>query len=109
MNRSDLAAKLARKENLPRSEAKAVVKLVFRLFGDAMKQRDRIEIRGFGSFVLRDYETYTGRNPKTGETIEVRPKGSTYFKTGKELKEKLNGTNISVKNTSEKGARDPDG
>jgi integration host factor subunit beta len=95
MNLPDLATKLAEKENLTRREAEAAVKLIFRLFSDAMKKSDRIEIRGFGSFVLRDYETYTGRNPKTGNEIEVRPKSSTYFKVGKELRERINGKGIS--------------
>jgi integration host factor subunit beta len=95
MNLPDLATKLAEKENLTQREAEAAVKLIFRLFSDAMKKSDRIEIRGFGSFVLRDYETYTGRNPKTGNKIEVRPKSSTYFKVGKELRERINGKGIS--------------
>ncbi len=95
MNLSELAAQLVAKENLTQREAEATVKLIFRLLSDAMKKRDRIEIRGFGSFVLRDYKTYTGRNPKTGETIEVRPKSPTYFKVGKELRAKINGKGIS--------------
>ena len=95
MNLPDLATKLAEKENLTQREAEAAVKLIFRLFNDAMKKGDRIEIRGFGSFVLRDYKTYTGRNPKTGKTIEVRPKSLTYFKVGKELRERINGKGIS--------------
>jgi nucleoid DNA-binding protein len=53
---------------------------------------DRIEIRGFGSFVLRVYKTYMGRNLKTGKEIGVKPKRSPYFKAGIELKEKLNGS-----------------
>jgi integration host factor subunit beta len=94
MNLPDLATKLAEKDNLTQREAEAAVKLIFRLFSDAMKKGDRIEIRGFGSFVLRDYKTYTGRNPKTGKKIEVRPKSSTYFKVGKELRERINGKGI---------------
>jgi integration host factor subunit beta len=77
MNLPDLATKLAEKENLTQREAEAAVKLMFRLFSNAMKKGDRIEIRGFGSFVLRDYKTYTGRNPKTGK--DYRPKSSTYL------------------------------
>jgi len=95
MNLPDIATKLAEKENLTQREAEATVKLIFRLFSDVMKKGDRIEIRGFGSFVLRDYKTYTGRNPKTGRKIEVRPKSSTYFKAGKELRERINGKGIS--------------
>jgi len=52
---------------------------------------DRIEIRGFGSFVMREYKTYTGRNPKTGKEVEVKPKRLPFFKVGKELRERMNG------------------
>ena len=90
MNLSDLIAKLAEKENMTHREAEAAVKLIFRLFTDAMKKGDRIEIRGFGSFDIREYETYMGRNPKTGMKIEVKPKSSTYFKVGKELRQRIN-------------------
>ena len=89
MNARDLAMKLAERENLTQREADAAVKLIFRLFTDAMKKGDRIEIRGFGSFVIRDYRTYVGRNPKTGERVEIKPKRLPYFKVGKELKETL--------------------
>jgi integration host factor subunit beta len=89
MNARDLATKLAEKENLTQREADAAVKLIFRLFSDAMKKSNRIEIRGFGSFVIRDYRTYVGRNPKTGEKVEIKPKRLPYFKVGKELKETL--------------------
>jgi integration host factor subunit beta len=92
MNLSDLATKIAEKENLTQRDAEAVVKMIFRMFKDTLVKGDRIEIRGFASFVLREYKTYTGRNPKTGNKIEVKPKRSPYFKVGKELKERLNGS-----------------
>jgi integration host factor subunit beta len=90
MNLSDLATKLAEKKNLTQRDAEAVVKLIFRMFKDALAKGDRIEIRGFGNFVMREYKTYTGRNPKTGEVLEVKPKRSPYFKVGKDLKERMN-------------------
>jgi len=90
MNLSDLIAKLAEKEKLTHREAEAAVKLIFRMFADSMKKGDRIEIRGLGSFVLREYKTYTGRNPKTGKETEVKSKRLPYFKVGKELKERIN-------------------
>jgi integration host factor subunit beta len=58
---------------------------------EALAEGDRIEIRGLGSFVIKDYESYTGRNPKTGELIIVRPKKLPFFKVGKELKERVLG------------------
>jgi integration host factor subunit beta len=92
MNLSDLAAKLSEKENLTQKEADAVVKLIFCLFTDALVKGDRIEIRGFGSFEMREYKNYTGRNPKTGRDVDVKSKRLPYFKVGKELKEKVNGS-----------------
>jgi len=63
------------------------VNLVFDMMAEALKQDDRVEIRGFGSFVNRNYQSYQGRNPKTGELVQVRPKRVPFFKVGKELKE----------------------
>jgi len=60
-----------------------------------MKTGGRIEIRGFGSFVMREYGTYTGRNPKTGEEVEIKPKRLPFFKVGKELRERINDRSIS--------------
>ena len=56
---------------------------------NALEKGDRIELRGFGSFVNKEYGSYTGRNPRTGESITVAPKRLPFFKVGKELKEKL--------------------
>ena len=57
---------------------------------ETLKKGDRIEIRGFGSYAVREYQAYTGRNPKTGETTDVKPKKLPFFKVGKELKAKVN-------------------
>jgi integration host factor subunit beta len=92
MNKSDLISLLATGENLTEVQAARIVKLIFDGFTDALVKGDRIEIRGVGSFALREYKTYVGRNPKTGRKIEVKPKRSPCFKVGKELKEKVNGT-----------------
>ena len=92
MKKSDLITLLATKNNLTEAHAARIVNLIFDGFKDALVKGDRIEIRGFGSFVLREYKTYTGRNPKTGMQIEVKPKSATYFKVGKELRERINGT-----------------
>jgi len=91
MKSTDLITKLAERENLTHKEAYSTVKLIFRLFTDALKKGDRIEVRGWGNFVVRDYGNYTGRNPKTGEIVEVKPKKLPYFKVGKELKKRING------------------
>jgi integration host factor subunit beta len=92
MNKSDLISMLATRENITDAQAARIVSLIFDGFKDALAKGDRIEIRGFGSFAMREYKTYTGRNPKTGMQLEVQPKRLPYFKVGKELKEKINGS-----------------
>lgn len=89
MTKSDLITILATKDNLTEVQAARIVNLIFDGFKDALEKDDRIEIRGFGSFVMREYGTYNGRNPKTGSEIEVKPKKLPYFKVGKELKERI--------------------
>ena len=90
MNKTDLHAKLSEKENIPEKAAKAIVDLLFDAMKDALGKGERIEIRGFGSFMVRTYGNYKGRNPKTGQTVDVRPKKVPFFKVGKELKEMVN-------------------
>lgn len=91
MNKSELIEQLAINKDIPNKRAEEVVNLIFSSMTDAMVKGDRIEIRGLGSFVIKDYDTYTGRNPKTGEPIKVSPKKLPFFKVGKELKEMVLG------------------
>jgi len=90
MNKSDLITALSTKENLTDKNASEVVNLIFDGFTDTLKKVGRIEIRGFGSFTVREYGAYTGKNPKTGKKTEVGPKKLPFFKVGKELKERVN-------------------
>ena len=90
MNRSDLAKQLSTKSNVTKKRANDVVNLVFDSLTDALMDDGRIEIRGFGSFMVREYDSYTGRNPRTGHNIEVSPKRMPFFKVGKDLKERIN-------------------
>ncbi|MFZ5866229.1 MAG: HU family DNA-binding protein [Thermodesulfobacteriota bacterium] len=89
MNKSDLVAALAQEADLPQRKSEDIVNLLFETMGKALLGGDRIEIRGFGSFTVKEYEGYTGRNPKTGDRISVKAKRLPFFKTGKELKEKV--------------------
>jgi integration host factor subunit beta len=89
MNKSDLVTALAKKENLTEKESQTIIDLVFDGFTETLKKGGRVEIRGFGSFSVRNYGAYRGRNPKTGGLIDVKEKRSAFFKTGKELKEKV--------------------
>jgi len=63
---------------------------VFDSMVEALRRGDGIEIRGFGSFSIREYKEYEGRNPRTGETVHVKPKRLAFFKVGKELRERVN-------------------
>ncbi len=90
MNKSDLVKALAKEMDLPMRKAEEIVDMVFRTMTAALVAGNRIEIRGFGSFVVKEYEGYTGRNPKTGDKITVSRKFLPFFKTGKELRERIN-------------------
>jgi integration host factor subunit beta len=89
MNRSDLVLKYAEFANIPKKKAESIIDSIFDQMKNALEKGDRIELRGFGSFVNKEYGSYTGRNPRTGESITVAPKRLPFFKVGKELKEKL--------------------
>ena len=90
MNKSELIKTLAEKNDIPMEEATIVVNTFFQSIKDSMIQGDRVEIRGFGSFKVKDYQGYKGRNPKTGQSVEVKPKRLPFFRPGKELKDHLN-------------------
>lgn len=87
MTKSDLIETLSQKANLPKKQAEMLVDMVFNAMTQALKDGDRIEIRGFGSFKVKSYKPYQGRNPKTGEKVSVEAKKLPFFKVGKELKE----------------------
>ncbi|MFO1519276.1 MAG: HU family DNA-binding protein [bacterium] len=89
MNKSELIEIISQKTGMTKKKAEDVVNLIFDSMTDALVKNERIEIRGFGSFVNRNYEAYTGRNPRTSESIQVKPKRLPYFKVGKELKERV--------------------
>jgi integration host factor subunit beta len=90
MNKSELVEALANENGLTYKKAEEIVNLIFDSMAETLSDGGRIEIRGFGSFVVKDYKSYTGRNPKTGEVIKVRPKRLPFFKVGKELRERVN-------------------
>ena len=89
MNKSQLIELLAKKEGLTLKKAELVVNAFFDAVTEGLAMDNRAEIRGFGSFKVKTYEGYTGRNPKTGEVIQVKPKKLPFFKVGKELKERV--------------------
>ena len=87
MNRSDLIIALKDEAALSRKDAEKVVDTFFDAIKETLSKGDRVEIRGFGSFTVKHYKPYVGRNPKTGIQINVPPKKLPFFKVGKELKE----------------------
>ena len=89
MNRLDLIEALSRDTGLTIRKVEEVVKTVFNSMANALARGDRVEIRGFGSFKVKRYRGYTGRNPQTGEIIKVKPKKAPFFQCGKELKERV--------------------
>ena len=91
MNKMDLIETLKNETGIGRKEATAAVKLLFNEMADALARGDRVEIRGLCSFYVKDYKGYTGRNPKTGKKVPIKPKKLPFFKAGKELKERVDG------------------
>ncbi len=91
MNRSELVDNVAKVNQLPRRTADSAVGAVFDSIAEAMLRGDRVEIRGFGSFTTREYGSYTGRNPRTGDPVPVLPKRLPFFKVGKDLRERVDG------------------
>ena len=89
MNKSELIEALSLEKDLTHKRAEHIINLIFNSMAEELSNDGRIEIRGFGSFVVKEYKAYTGRNPKTGETIHVKDKKLPFFKVGKELRERV--------------------
>ncbi len=89
MNKLELTQEIKERCGLTKDEAADVVKIFFGSMTDAMAEGERVEIRGFCSFYMKEYKSYTGRNPKTGKQVQVAPKRLPFFKCGKELKERV--------------------
>ena len=89
MKKSDLIKRLSEEKGLNNRVATKIVETFFNTIKEAVKNGDRVEIRGFGSFVLREYGSYMGINPRTREKIKVPPKKLPFFKPGKELRERV--------------------
>ncbi len=89
MNKSDLINVVRERAGLSRKEAEQAVLTFFNEISSSLEKGDRVEIRGFGSFTVKRYKSYTGRNPKSGDPISVPEKKLPFFKVGKELKGKV--------------------
>lgn len=91
MTKSDLIRWVSVKTEISYPEAEEAVNAFFDTMVAGLKENRRVELRGFGSFSVREYDGYMGRNPRTGETVNVAPKKLPFFKVGKELREAVNG------------------
>lgn len=90
LTKSELIELISNKIKLPKGKAEQIVNCIFDSMVEALKRGDGIEIRGFGSFTVREYKQYEGRNPRTGAPVHVAPKRLPFFKVGKELRERVN-------------------
>lgn len=90
MTKADLILAIADRLKMPSGRSEAIVDTIFDGMVEALRRGEGIEIRGFGSFTIREYKSYQGRNPRTGETVHVKPKRMAFFRVGKELRERVN-------------------
>jgi integration host factor subunit beta len=91
MTKADLIDLILKKRDMTRVKAETVVNTVFESMGEALKRNERVEIRGFGTFEVRHYDAYKGRNPRTGDVIDVEEKRVPFFRVGKNLKRQVDG------------------
>jgi integration host factor subunit beta len=89
MNKRELIEALRDDCQLSKTEAETIVDLFFEKMSNALARGDRVEIRGLCSFFVKEYDSYKGRNPKTGEIVQVAPKKLPFFKCGKELRDRV--------------------
>jgi integration host factor subunit beta len=103
MLKSDLINILVVKRGVTQKQAEATIETIFDSMKDALCKGENIEIRGLGAFHVKHYDGYQGRNPKTGEVIPVKPKRGILFRTGKELRDRVNRPDLLAKPSSEGG------
>lgn len=90
MNKLELISALKLRSDISKADAARVVEVFFNSMADTLVREDRVEIRGLCSFYVKEYKSYTGRNPKSGEKVVIKPKKLPFFKSGKELKDRVN-------------------
>jgi integration host factor subunit beta len=90
MNKAKLIEKVSERVKIPSTAARVIVDTIFDSMKESLEKGEGIEIRGLGSFVVRNYGAYKGRNPKTGKNVDVPSKKLPHFKVGKEMKELVN-------------------
>jgi integration host factor subunit beta len=101
-SKSDLIEEVAARTKLPRVRAELLVSRIFDCMAEVMQRGEGVEIRGFGSFTVRSYGEYVGRNPRSGDAILVKAKRLPFFRVGKELRERLNFVHVARGQTAPK-------
>jgi integration host factor subunit beta len=111
MLKSDLINILVVKRGVTQKQAELTIETIFECMKDALCKGENIEIRGLGAFHVKHYEGYQGRNPKTGDVIPVKPKRGILFRTGKELRDRVNRPEAARQSpaTGEPGSAPPNG
>ena len=97
MNKLELVSALKNATGISKTDAAKVVQIFFDSMADTLAAGERVEIRGLCSFFVKEYKSYTGRNPKTGDPVVIEPKRLPFFKCGKELKERVDGAEAAPK------------
>ena len=96
MTKADLVEKVASTIKLTKKEAETIVTIIFQSITDSLSKGDKVELRGFGSFRVRERNARIGRNPKSGERVEVPAKKAPFFKAGQELREMVDVTGFEI-------------
>jgi integration host factor subunit beta len=105
MTKAELVEDVARAAELTKKDAERVVEIVFESIIETLNQGEKIELRGFGSFRVRERGARRGRNPKTGDPVSIPAKRVPYFKPGKELKELINDDNAAAQASQASSSR----
>jgi len=108
VTKSELIEVVAQEAGLTKGRAELVINTIFDAMVEALQHGDGIEIRGFGSFTVRQYKAYEGRNPRTGDAVHVAPKRLPFFKVGKDLRERVNGKPATEEGDNATGRRRPE-
>jgi len=90
MTKTELINRISEINEIPRKDAVLIVNGIFNDISKALLRGDRVEVRGFGSFVTKSYKSYEGKNPKTSKPVIVQPKRKPVFKVGKDLSDRIN-------------------
>ena len=96
MTKADLVERVAREADMTKKDAEQLVEIIFDSITETLNKGGKIELRGFGSFRVRERNSRKGRNPKTGDSVAIPAKRVAYFKPGKELKELINKTDAAA-------------